>query len=77
MVKAVITLRFDGEVAFVSKFTIQEPDEEYLVADEAYRLAVFLAETKAIAKYGRPFSAATVAEMLERIDEEYELIGED
>lgn len=77
MVKAVITLKFDGEVAFVSKFTIQEIDEEYLVADEAYRLAVFLAETKAIAKYGRPFSAATVAEMLERIEESYELIGED
>lgn len=57
---------------FKTSFDITEATPEYLVADEAYRVAMLFAETQFIAQYGyRPASSHEFAKFLSSLDYSY------
>ncbi len=55
---------------FESHFAVEEDTPEYLLADEAYRLALMFVETQAIAMYGY-FTHRQFADLLKEVDYNY------
>lgn len=49
----------------------QSDKPEYMIADEAYCLAMTFAKTRVIAEYGRPLPAHQFAEFLQGLDYDY------
>lgn len=59
---------------FKTSFEISEKTPEYLIADEAYRVAMLFAETQFIAQYGyRPASSHEFAKFLSSLDYSYSI----
>lgn len=57
---------------FKTSFDIGEATPEYLIADEAYRVAMLFAETQFIAQYGyRPAGSHEFAKFLSSLDYSY------
>lgn len=56
---------------FGSTFTLPNDVSEYVIADEAYRLALLFAETRAIADTGVTPSPRELAEYLKKTTYEY------
>lgn len=68
---ATIVCSINGK-EFKTSFDITEATPEYLVADEAYRVAMLFAETQFIAQYGyRPASSHEFAKFLSSLDYSY------
>lgn len=59
------------EKTFVSNFPIKENTPEYVIADEAYRLALIFAKTRAIALYGNYFNSNMFADLMKDLDYTY------
>lgn len=55
--------------SFKTSFQFDGP--EYLIADEAYRLALIFANTRVIAEYGHPISGHEFGKLLEDMEYEY------
>ena len=59
---------------FKTSFEISEKTPEYLIADEAYRVAILFAETQFIAQYGyRPAGSHEFAKFLSSLDYSYSI----
>ena len=57
---------------FKTSFNISEKTPEYLIADEAYRVAMLFAETQFIAQYGyRPANSHEFAKFLSSLNYSY------
>lgn len=57
---------------FKTSFAISPTTPEYLIADEAYRVAMLFAETQFIAQYGyRPAGSHEFAKFLSSLDYSY------
>lgn len=57
---------------FKTSFEINATTPEYLIADEAYRIAMLFAETQFIAQYGyRPAGSHEFAKFLSSLDYSY------
>lgn len=68
---ATIVCSINGK-KFKTSFDISATTPEYLVADEAYRVAMLFAETQFIAQYGyRPASSHEFAKFLSSLDYSY------
>lgn len=72
MRKVTITVNLKGST-FVSEFTIDENVKEYMVADDAYVLAMRFAYTKMIATYGYALTGAAYADFLSDLDYNYSI----
>lgn len=57
---AIITCSIENKT-FESHFPIDRETPEYMIADEAYRLAILFAQTQFIAKFGRIISGYDLA----------------
>ena len=73
MRKVTITVTLKDSM-FVSEFTIDENVKEYMVADDAYVLAMRFAYTKMIATYGRTLNGVEYANFLSDLDYNYSII---
>lgn len=68
---ATIVCSINGK-EFKTSFAISPTTPEYLIADEAYRIAMLFAETQFIAQYGyRPASSHEFAKFLSSLDYSY------
>ena len=68
---ATIVCSINGK-EFKTSFDLSATTPEYLVADEAYRVAMLFAETQFIAQYGyRPASSHEFAKFLSSLDYSY------
>lgn len=68
---ATIVCSINGK-EFKTSFDISATTPEYLVADEAYRVAMLFAETQFIAQYGyRPAGSHEFAKFLSSLDYSY------
>lgn len=57
---------------FTTAFEVDKTTPEYLIADEAYRVAMLFAETQFIARYGyRPANSHEFAKFLSSLDYSY------
>lgn len=70
-ITATIECSINGK-EFKTSFAISPTTPEYLIADEAYRVAMLFAETQFIAQYGyRPASSHEFAKFLSSLDYSY------
>ena len=68
---ATIVCSINGK-EFKTSFDISATTPEYLIADEAYRIAMLFAETQFIAQYGyRPAGSHEFAKFLSSLDYSY------
>ena len=71
--KATINCVVNGK-RFTTTFDITASTPEYLIADEAYRVAMLFAETQFIAQYGyRPAGSHEFAKFLSSLDYSYSI----
>lgn len=56
---------------YETNFSCDAATKEYVIADEAYRIAMMFAETQAIVKYGRSVNTHEFAEFLKDLDYNY------
>lgn len=69
--KATINCAVNGK-HFTTTFDVTASTPEYLIADEAYRVAMLFAETQFIAQYGyRPAGSHEFAKFLSSLDYSY------
>lgn len=54
-------------------FAIDKETPEYMIADEAYRLAILFAQTQFIARFGRLISGYDFGEFLKKLDYDYKI----
>lgn len=66
-----------GDSTFETTLTLDKSVPVYVIADEAYRLALMFAETQYIARYGHPVIIHEFAEMLKELDYSYSIDGVD
>lgn len=64
---AIINVKFRGET-FTSQLSAAEGTPAYIIADEAYKLALLFAETRVLAECGHPIPLAELGEILREID---------
>lgn len=69
---AIITCSIENKT-FESHFPIDRETPEYMIADEAYRLAILFAQTQFIAKFGRIISGHDFGEFLKNLDYDYKI----
>lgn len=63
---AIITCSIE-DATFESHFAIDKETPEYMIADEAYRLAILFAQTQFIARFGRLISGYDFGEFLKNL----------
>ena len=69
---AIITCSIE-DATFESHFPIDKGTPEYMIADEAYRLAILFAHTQFIARFGRLISGYDFGEFLKKLDYDYKI----
>ena len=57
--------------SYETQFICEPTTKEYIIADEAYRIAILFASTQAIVKYGHPIDGHQLAEFLKDLDYNY------
>lgn len=65
-----ITVKIDNE-QYTTNITSEESIPEYMIADEAWRLACLYARTKAIAATGTSPSSYELSKFLEKVEYTY------
>lgn len=60
-----------NEKNFISEFDAENHVPEYMIADDAYRLALMYAKTQFIAQFGYFISDHKFADFLKNLDYEY------
>lgn len=69
---AIITCSIE-DATFESHFAIDKETPEYMIEDEAYRLAILFAQTQFIARFGRLTSGYDFGEFLKKLDYDYKI----
>ena len=69
---AIITCSIE-DATFESRFAIDKETPEYMIEDEAYRLAILFAQTQFIARFGRLISGYDFGEFLKKLDYDYKI----
>lgn len=73
---AIITCSIE-DATFESHFAIDKGTPEYMIADEAYRLAILFAQTQFIARFGRLIYGYDFGEFLKKLDYDYKIKEEE
>lgn len=73
---AIITCSIE-DATFESHFAIDKGTPEYMIADEAYRLAILFAQTQFIARFGHLISGYDFGEFLKKLDYDYKIKEEE
>ena len=73
---AIITCSIE-DATFESHFAIDKETPEYMIADEAYRLAILFAQTQFITRFGRLISGYDFGEFLKKLDYDYKIKEEE
>lgn len=73
---AIITCSIE-DATFESHFAIDKGTPEYMIADEAYRLAILFAQTQFIARFGRLIFGYDFGEFLKKLDYDYKIKEEE